>query len=92
MRPKASVRVMVVEDFDSFRQFICSELEQMPEFADRLRSLRWTGSGTQGSGTKARPDFARHWPTNTEWHRGRTANSRTCAGIEDHFLEPGNLC
>ncbi len=31
MRPKASVRVMVVEDFDSFRQFICSELEQMPE-------------------------------------------------------------
>ena len=31
MRAASSIRVMVVEDFHSFRQYVCSELEQMPE-------------------------------------------------------------
>ena len=28
---KSSIRVMVVEDFEPFREFVCSKLEQMPE-------------------------------------------------------------
>jgi DNA-binding NarL/FixJ family response regulator len=31
VRAASSIRVMVVEDFDSFRQYVCSELEQRPE-------------------------------------------------------------
>ncbi len=31
MRAASSIRVMVVDDFDSFRQFVCSALEQRPE-------------------------------------------------------------
>ena len=31
MRAASSIRVMVVENFHSFRQFVCSELEQRPE-------------------------------------------------------------
>ena len=31
MRTASSIRVMVVEDFHSFRRYICSKLEQMPE-------------------------------------------------------------
>ncbi len=31
MRAASSIRVMVVEDFHSFRRFVCSELEQRPE-------------------------------------------------------------
>jgi len=31
VRAASSICVMVVEDFHSFRQYVCSELEQMPE-------------------------------------------------------------
>ena len=31
MPAKASIRVMVVEDFQSFRRFVCSKLEQRPD-------------------------------------------------------------
>ncbi len=31
MRAASSIRVMVVEDFHSFRQHVCSKLEQRPE-------------------------------------------------------------
>jgi DNA-binding NarL/FixJ family response regulator len=31
VRAASSIRVMVVEDFHSFRQYVCSELEQRPE-------------------------------------------------------------
>jgi DNA-binding NarL/FixJ family response regulator len=31
VQPASRIRVMVVEDFDGFRQFVCSKLEQRPE-------------------------------------------------------------
>ena len=46
MRAASSIRVMVVEDFDSFCRFVCSALEQRPELrvicevSDGLRAVQ----------------------------------------------------
>ncbi len=31
MRATSSIHAMIVEDFDSFRRFVCSKLKQRPE-------------------------------------------------------------
>ena len=85
----SSVRVMVVEDFQSFRQFVCSTLEQRSdlrvicEVSDGLDAVR--------KAEELKPDLICLTSANAEWYRGSATNSRPSAGIEDYLCEPGNL-
>ena len=88
----SSIRVMVVEDFQSFRRFVCSKLEQRPE----LRVVCEVSDGLEAvqKAEELKPDLIlpRHRPADIEWFGSCTTNSRLCAGIEDHLFNPGNLC
>ena len=59
MRAASSIRVMVVEDFHSFRQIVCSELEQRPE----LRVICGVSDGLEAvhKARELRPDLLACW-------------------------------
>jgi DNA-binding NarL/FixJ family response regulator len=63
----SSVRVLVVEDSEPFRRFLCSTLGKRP--ADRRRGLRRARSGSQSPRTTTGLDTPRHRTSNTEWNR-----------------------
>ena len=92
VRLASSIRVMVVEDFHPFRRFVCSKLEQRPE----LQVICEVSDGLEAvqKAEELKPDLILldiGLPTLNGIEAARRI-LRTCAGIEDHLFEPGNLC
>jgi len=83
----SAVRILVVDDFEMFRQFVVELLGKRPE-------LQVVGEASDGleaiqKALELRPDLILldHRPPEPERNRGCSANVEPGAGIQNHLLD-----
>jgi DNA-binding NarL/FixJ family response regulator len=79
----STVRVLVVDDYEPFRRFVCSTLEKRRDSQGHRRGLRRIRSGSKGRRTATGLDCARHRASNTEWNRSRSTNPHALPRIQN---------
>ena len=84
----ASVRVVVVEDHEQFRRFICSTLEKAPEL--QVVGIVSDGLAAVQKAEELQPDLILLdiGLPNAEWNRSRSTNPQALPRIQDTFCEP----
>ena len=85
----ALVRVLVVEDHEQFRGFICSTLEKAPEL--QVVGIVSDGLAAVQKAEELRPDLILLdiGLPNAEWNRSRPTHPRALPRNQDTFCKPG---
>ena len=90
----SSLRVLLVDDYEPFRRFVCSTLRKRPA----LQIVGETSDGLEAvqKAEELRPDLIVldiELPTaNAEWNRSRSTNTKAVPRIQDTFYKPRIRC
>ncbi len=81
------IRILVVDDFEPFRRFVCSTLLKRPGLQVVGEDIGRTGGDPESR--RAQPDLIvlEHWVTEAQWNRGRSTNTRPSSPIQNNLLE-----
>ena len=84
----ALVRIVVVEDHEQFRRFICSTLEKAPEL--QVVDIASDGLAAVQKAEELQPDLILLdiGLPNAEWNRSRPTNPQALPRIQDTFCKP----
>jgi hypothetical protein len=88
----SGVRVLVVEDFEPYRRFICSKLGRNPDLQVVGEVSDGLGSGSQSRRLATELDFVGCRIANPVWNRSGSMKPHTLSRIQNNFRESGMLC
>jgi hypothetical protein len=83
--PARSIRVLVVDDFKPWRDYICSLLQTKPEFHCRRRTSEWIGSCSEPRNC-TRLDLAGYRRSCPTWIGSRGAHPPSRSRCKDYLL------